>query len=38
MELGVTRRDKAAPLAVEGIEYGESGISAITLMGRVLGV
>ena len=34
-DLVVTRRDKAAPLAIEGIVYGESGVAAIAVMGEV---
>ena len=35
MELVVTRRDKTALLAVEGMEYGESGVADVALMGEV---
>ena len=34
----MTRRDKAAPLAVKGMAYGKSGVSAITVMGEVWGI
>ena len=34
-ELVVTRRDKAAPLAIEGMAYGESCVAAVVVMGDV---
>ena len=37
-DLVVTRRDKAYPLAFEGMAYGESGVAAIALMGEVWGI
>ena len=38
MDLVVTLRDKFAPLLFQGMEYEESGISAISVMGEVLGL
>ena len=38
MDIIVTRRDKTALLAVEGIPNGEGGISAITELGGVWGI
>ena len=38
MEIVVTRRDKAAPLAVEGIPYGEIGVEPVTLFQEVWGL
>ena len=32
-ELVVTRQDKSAPLEVEGISYGESGVAAVAILG-----
>ena len=37
-ELIVTRRDKADPLAVKGMAYGEIGVAAVTLFGEVWGL
>ena len=37
-DLVVTRRDKAALLAVEGMAYGESDVSAIVVMGELWGL
>ena len=37
-ELIVPCRDKAAPLAVEGIPYGEIGVEPVTLFGEVWGL
>ena len=37
-ELIVTRRDKAAPLAVEGVENGKFGVAVVTLFGKVWGL
>ena len=37
-DLIVTRRDKAAPLAIKGVAYGESGIAAVTVFGEVWGI
>ena len=37
-ELVVTRRDKAAPLAVKGTEDGESGVAYVALMREVWGI
>ena len=37
-ELAVTRRDKATPISVEGMAYGEIGVAAVTLFGEVWGL
>ena len=37
-ELIVTRCDKADPLAIKGVAYGESGIAAVTVFGEVWGL
>ena len=37
-ELIVTRCDKAAPLAVEGVAYGQSGIAAVAVFREVWGL
>ena len=38
MKLMVTRRDKAAPLAVEGMAYGEIVVAAVAVFGEVWGI
>ena len=38
MDLVVTLRDKAAPLAVKGVSYGEIGVAAIAVFGEVWGI
>ena len=38
VELVVTHRDKATPLAVKGMAYGEIGVAAVTLFGEVWGL
>ena len=37
-ELVLTRCDKAAPLAVKRVAYGESGVVAFAVMGEVWGI
>ena len=37
-ELVATRRDEAVPLAVEGMSYGEIGVSAAAVFGEVWGI
>ena len=37
-ELIVTRRDKAAPITVEGVADREIGIAAVTVCGKVWGI
>ena len=38
MDLIVTRRDKATPLAVEGVANGNFGVAAVTVFGEVWGL
>ena len=38
MELVVTRHEKAAPLAVEGMAYGKIGVAAVVVFGGVWGI
>ena len=38
MELIVTRRYEATPLAIKGVAYGEFGIAAFTVFGEVWGI
>ena len=37
-ELVVTRRDKASPLVVKGMEYGEIGVADVSVFGEVWGL
>ena len=37
-ELVVTRRDKASPLVVKGMEYGEIGVADVSVFGGVWGL
>ena len=34
----MTRRDKAAPLAIEGVKNGEFGVADVTVIGEVWGI
>ena len=38
LELVVTRRDKAAPLAVKGMADGKSGVASVAVMREVWGI
>ena len=38
MELVVTLHDKAAPLGVKGMAYGEIGFAAVAVFGGILGI
>ena len=37
-ELVVTRHDKATPISVEGMAYGEIGVAVVAVFGEVLGL
>ena len=38
LEIVMTSRDKAAPLAFEGLTNGEFGVADVTIIGKVWGI